>query len=332
MNILLRGILTWIVGFTNDNLHLSQVIGSIPHFVSQAYFTTVNSTPKTISDALILSCASPSLLDHTGIIFMEKSYLSIFASVKEITRSTLHMPCGIPLSHCPTCKNNSHLSSYNFSQDKCDIKCSGCGSEGFSTIPPGHMVVNMDHHLEINSQRYSIGPFPRPTEMTVEWKKSHQTVRPAQKLPQMEEDDFCTLRYITWRFGVEELYICLDSGIFCILLDDQAFKELAFFDFICSFWSIVPSKVKDLLPITEVENTVRYHRLLHSKVTDLLLRSIPQGPGEQRGIQRGGIQRGSLTLLLPWLCRTLYFFEHDPSSRVASSRIRLPSVFLRSRK
>jgi hypothetical protein len=168
-----RGILTWIVGFTSDNLHLSRAIGSIPEFVSQAFFRSVNCRPDTISKALILSCASPFLMDHTGIIFIEKSHLSIFSSVKEFAISTPHMPWGIPLSHCPTCKTNWYLSSYNFSSSKCDINCTRCGSEGFSDVPPGCRVVSLDHHdLKRKSGHYFFGSFPRLTEMTVKWTKS----------------------------------------------------------------------------------------------------------------------------------------------------------------
>jgi hypothetical protein len=318
-----RGILTWIVGFTSDNLDLSQVIGSIPQLVSQAYFRAINCRPM-ISDTLIISCASHSLLDHTGIIFLEMSNLSIFASVKELARVTPYMPWGIPLSHCPTCKTNFHLSFNKISTLKCSIKCTGCGGEGLSAIPPGFRVISLDHH-------YSIRSFPRPTEIEVKWTKYHAgPTTQAPPMNKLEEEDLflwkssalnSPLGISIWRFGVQELRICGESGISSVELDDQAFKELAFFDFICSFWNVVPigkGVGRPLVP--EIENTVRYHRLLHSKVTNLLLNST------------SGKQMGSLPLLWPWLCRALCLFDHDPCSREAFSKIPCPSIFLASSK
>lgn len=327
-----RGILTWIVGFTSDNVHLSRVIDSIPEFVSQACFWTVDSTPNKISDALILACASENsfLLDQTEIVFIERMNLSIFASVREITKSTPPMPWGTSLSHCPTCQTNLYLSSHNLSSSKCDIKCSQCGSEGFSVIPPGYRIVNLDHHPLKNPGRYSIGPFPRPFAInTVEWIKTK--TKPQLELESThDEQDLILWKssvqdsppwQTTWRFGVQELYICLEPKISRIVLDDQAFMELAFFDFVCSFWNVFPSAAKEVMStMPELENTVKYHRLLHSKVGKFLLKSIE------------GKQKGSIPLLWPWLCRTLCFFDHNPSSREAFDSIQCPSVFFVSSK
>lgn len=136
------------------------------------------------------------------------------------------------------------------------------------------------------------------------------------------------LQHATWRFQVDlkELYICLESAIHSISLDGQAFKELAFFDFICTFWDVVLSRLKEALQtMPEVANTAKYHRFLHSKVTDLLITSTTGSQGRRK-------QTGSITLIWPWLCRTLSFFDHDPSSREAFRKVPCPSVFLESSK
>lgn len=133
--------------------------------------------------------------------------------------------------------------------------------------------------------------------------------------------DSLSIPHATWHFQVahQELYICLESEIYPISLDCQAFKELAFFDLICTFWHVVPSRAKEALQMQEIANTVKYHRLLHSKVTDLLICSR-------------GKQIRSIALIHPWLCRTLSFFDHDSSSREASRKVPCPSEFLESSK
>lgn len=92
-----RADLTWVVGFTNHNLQTSCVMSSIPEFILQMYFKVINDTTNAPLQALIHSCSSKRVLDHTGILLIELlSPSSIHASVREVIRSTPNMPWAIP--------------------------------------------------------------------------------------------------------------------------------------------------------------------------------------------------------------------------------------------
>ena len=96
---------TWVVGFTNSNLYLGYITISLPEFISQVYFKTILCQPNAVSEALIWSFASPLVLDHTSILFIElSSPTSIHPDMKEVIRWSSNMPWGIPIQPCPIYK------------------------------------------------------------------------------------------------------------------------------------------------------------------------------------------------------------------------------------
>jgi hypothetical protein len=164
--------LTWVVGFTNPNLHFGRIMSSLPEFISQVYFKSILCRPNSVSEALIWSFASPSVLDHTGILFIElSSPTSIHPDVKEVIRWSPNMPWGIPIQPCPICKSDWFLKASPCSGLECAVKCQGCGSEGNAKSPDGHRMVFLKReHLKDGHEPYIIGTFPKPAQVNVEWR------------------------------------------------------------------------------------------------------------------------------------------------------------------
>ncbi|KAF8803052.1 hypothetical protein BYT27DRAFT_7214893 [Phlegmacium glaucopus] len=165
--------LTWVVGFTNPNLYLGRIMSSLPEFIFQVYFKTVLGRPNVVSESLIWSFASPWVLDHTCILFIElSSPTSIYPVAKEIIKWTPNMPWGIPLQPCPTCKVNWSLKASFCSGLECAVKCHGCGSEGSGKCPDDgqQMVFLKRRHLKDGPEPYILATFPKPAQVNVEWK------------------------------------------------------------------------------------------------------------------------------------------------------------------
>lgn len=106
-----------------------------------------------------------------------------------------------------------------------------------------------------------------------------------------------------WRFGQHHIRICQGNATFLIDLDSPTLRELALFDLIYCFWNATFTLDRQNSPKFDMGQVLAYHQALHAKLSDALIED------------KGRSQRQIRLMLMPWLKRTLLFYDHDLESR-----------------
>lgn len=157
--------LTWVVGFTNPGLDLGVVWHLISQFMLEAYRSRDG---ESILKALTWCFISPSVMHHTGILFIELPKDCYNARVRKISLCAPNTPWGFSLEDCPVCGSDGYLRVFKKTPLACRVLCKECNGEGLVTHPT-HLRTSFlkQFYLKNKGVEYVQVPFPGSPPLSI---------------------------------------------------------------------------------------------------------------------------------------------------------------------
>lgn len=167
----LRAHLSWVTGFTNPKVRLRRILSSLPEFILQAYFKSIDGLANSVTEAIIQAFGAPWVLEQTTVVFIELDSNSAFLpTIREFSKWNPSRPWGITSPSCPTCLTNYHVSARFSTEFQCEIQCNNCKAEGQASFPGESFLQILDRqHLREKSRPYMLCAFPGPSRISATW-------------------------------------------------------------------------------------------------------------------------------------------------------------------